>query len=388
MHTGSKRLELMFLATGGFAVPSMQKLCDSGLFDITCLVTGVQKYDTKGHPIITPARQFAVDYQIPISDKHDVHSLEFFEFLYLMRPDLLFVCDFGQILPKRILEGSILGGVNLHGSLLPKYRGAAPIVWAILHGDAYSGVSIIHMTPQIDAGPVIAQSPPLPVRPRETALELEQRLSEYGADLVLETIKKMASNEPVRIIEQVHRQASKAPRLKKWDGFVPWAKSSLDVYNHFRAMTPWPRAYSDWTRADGSHLRIIFGDMIPLDDQLREVTVLDFGQSTYLPPTLTDAKMDNLAAMKEDEFQADDMMSEISQMNQSVRESWWKPGIVVRAEGDDLLIAAETGLLRILRLQPTGKRMMTPREFMQGHQIKKGDIFSSITESIHFNQHK
>jgi len=361
------------MATGAFAVPSMQILCGSDLFEIVCLVSSPLRYNKKGDPIVTPARQVAAEYGIPITEEENINSNEFFEFLYLVRPDLIFVCDFGQILSKRTLSGSLLGGINLHGSLLPKFRGAAPVHWAILTGEQYTGVSIIHMTPQIDAGPVIAQSPPIPIDPCETVVSLEERLAEYGAELVFNTVSKMAHGETVRIIEQLHDRVSKAPRLTKESGFVSWDRSSRDIFNHFRATVPWPRSFTDWHRDNSSTLRLIFGGMIPLDDSLLEIELEDCNRSLYVAPVLHDAKLDNLAEL----MASSENVPLKSRVSRSRRPEWWKPGIVISAEGSDLIIAAEEGAVRIEQIQPAGKKMMPIHDFLLGYPIKQGDWFGS-----------
>jgi methionyl-tRNA formyltransferase len=380
----NKRLQIILLSTGAFSVPSIQAIYDSGEFDIQCLVTNPLRYDKFNQPIITPARQFAEQNHIAISEKEDVHSLEFFDFLYLMRPDILFVCDFGQILSKRVLSGSLLGGINLHGSLLPKYRGAAPVHWAIMNGESFTGISIIHMTPQIDAGPVIAQSPPIPIHPYETVEELEERLANFGAELVLETLRKMAKNEPVRIIEQFHELASKAPRLKKEDGLVNWSNSSRVIFNRYRAMSVWPKSYTDWTRDDGTKLRLILGPIIPLDDSFRELSYEDFGDPVFVEPMLTDAKMDNLAVFRAYRKNKNDSRNIPAPQYEPPhhkphqhlkRPGWWKPGTVIRANGQDLIVTAGEGTVQILQIQPVGKKMMNVRDFLLGYPIKSGNQF-------------
>ncbi len=375
-----KRLQIVFLATGAFAVPSMRMIFESGLFDVTCLVTNPLRYDRAGRPIVTPARDFAKKYNIAISEKEDVHSREFSEFLYLVRPDLLFVCDFGQILSKKVLEGALLGGINLHGSLLPKYRGAAPVHWAVMRGETVTGVSIIHMTPQIDAGPVIAQSVPIPISPSETVEQLEERLAVYGAELVLETIRRMACDEPVRIIEQLHHQASKAPKLKKDNGQVDWSADSKAIYNHFRAVSLWPKPFTGWHREDGSELRLIFGDMEPLDDNFHELVGEDFSHAPFVDPVLTDAKFDNLAALRAHADAGSDggageqhVAGRHTLEDSPRRPRRWQPGTVIYAGGDELIVAAGQGTVRIRRLQPAGKKMMAVRDFLRGYPIRQGD---------------
>jgi len=366
-----RRFQIVIMATGAFAVPSMQVLCECDLFEIVCLVTSPLRYDKNGNPMTTPARQVADEYDIPIAEYENVNSTEFFEFLYLVRPDLIFVCDFGQILSKRTLSGSLVGGINLHGSLLPRFRGAAPVHWAILTGEPYTGVSIIHMIPQVDAGPVIAQSPPIPISPRETVVELEERLAEYGAELVFNTVSQMAHGKTIRIIDQLHDRVSAAPRFTKESGFVSWGRSSLEIFNHYRAMVPWPRAFTDWNRENGSTLRLILGDMTPLDDSLEELVSEDFSQVPYVAPVLFDAKMDNLAELK-----ATPKDVPVKRRTpRSKRPAWWKPGVVIRAEENDLIVAAKEGAMRIEQIQPAGKRMMWVHEFLRGYPIKQGDKF-------------
>jgi len=287
----------------------------------------------------------------------------------LVRPDLIFVCDFGQILSKQTLSSSILGGINLHGSLLPRFRGAAPVHWAILSGEHYTGVSIIHMTPQVDAGPVIAQSPPIAISPYETVIELEYRLAEYGAELVFSTAAQMTRHETVRILPQLHEKASKAPRLTKESGFVPWDHTSQEIFNHFRATVPWPRAFTDWHRQDGSTLRLILGAVTPLDDSLQELELEDFSQAAFVDTMLIDAKMDNLAEL----LATPNVAPPRRRSFYSHRPSWWEPGVVIHAEDGVLIVAAKEGAVRIEQIQPAGKKMIPVHDFLRGYPIKPKD---------------
>lgn len=374
------------MATGAFAVPSMREICDSGEFDIVCLVTNPLRYQG-GKPIITPARKFAEERGIVILEMHDARSQEFSDFLYLVRPNLLFVCDFGHILPKPVLKGAILGGINLHGSLLPKYRGAAPVHWAILNGETFTGVSIIHMTPQIDAGPVIVQSPPMPIGPRETVPELESRLAEFGAGIVLETVRKMAGDEQIRIIQQIDDKSSKAPRFKKEHGLVDWSVSSHDVLNHYRAMAEWPKSFTDWRRDDGTSTRLLLGPVEPLDDDFQELIDVDFSDPMFVEPIMVDAKMINLAILRAQSQNADPQAEaeaeQIIRRRNNRRPSWWKPGTVIRARDNDLIVAAGEGTVRILKIQPAGKKMMDVRDFLRGYPLKPGDHFGSSISTSH-----
>lgn len=366
------KLQIIFIATGAFAVPSMQRICESGRYEVLCLVTNPVRLGQSGKPLTTPARQFAHQFNIPISEKEDVHSREFAEFLRLVRPDILFVCDFGHILPNQVLDGAILGGINLHGSLLPKYRGAAPVHWAILNDETYTGVSIIHMTSQVDAGPVIAQSPPIPIGPRETLIELEDRLAEYGAEMVVDTLDRMARKETLRIIPQLVSEVSKAPKFSKEFGMIDWTYTSRQIYNHYRALITWPKSFADWRRSDGSVLRLILGPILPLDDSLKElVGEEDYQQPIYVEPVLMDAKHENLAELRQSSKKRVD--SPKIKKTPIRRPAWWVPGEVVRASGGELIVAAGKGAVQILEIQPPGKKPMSAAAFLNGYKIQIGD---------------
>ncbi len=152
--------------------------------------------------------------------------------------DLLVVCDYGQILSPATLAAARCGGINLHASLLPKYRGARAIQWAVYHGEAETGATVIHMTPQLDAGPCIAQCR-VAIGPDETAAELEIRLADLGARLVCETIDRLEAGR-TEAIPQDAALACKAPRLKKTDGRIDWSRSAAAIKNQIRGSRPGP----------------------------------------------------------------------------------------------------------------------------------------------------
>ena len=365
--------QIIFMATGAFAVPSMRRLWESGEFEIVGLVTTPLKYEKSGEPIQTPARRFAAEVDLGIFETEDIRAQELFDFLYLVRPEHLFVCDFGKILPNSLLRAPRIGGINLHGSLLPKYRGAAPVHWAVLNGDEYTGISIIQMTTQVDAGPVIAESPPIPIDPYETVPELEERLADYGAELVLHTVRRLSGTESVKIIPQLASEVTKAPKIKKEDGRIDWSRNSLAVFNHYRAMVCWPRSFTDWKRDNGNILRLIVGPVLPLNDQLGELIGLpDYAGPHYVEPILTDAKMDNLAEIQLAAQRHEPVESEHSL---SDRPDSWEPGVVIEALGNRLVVAAGEGAVRILQIQPVGKRPMDVEAFLRGYPIKPGDRF-------------
>jgi methionyl-tRNA formyltransferase len=310
-------LRLVMMGTGPFAAPTFTALCESR-HDMLLLVTQpVRESPGRKAPPESPMRSIARQRGLPIYDPESIKAPEAREELARYQPDLLVVADYGQILPPDTLAVAPMGGVNLHGSLLPKYRGAAPINWAIYHGERETGVTVIHMTPRIDAGPCLAQAA-TPIDPEETAVELEHRLAELGAPLILQTIDDLQAGR-VSPIPQDMSLVTRAPRLKKTDGQVDWSRSAAEIKNQVRAMEPWPKTYTRWPRTNAEPLRLILG----------KVRVLD--------------QAPNAA-----------------------------PGIVVRSGDGELQVATGRGMLAIESLQPAGKRMLSAEEFLRGYPLVAG----------------
>jgi methionyl-tRNA formyltransferase len=316
-------MRLLMLGTGPFAVPTFHALFDTR-HAVAALVTAPLRTH-RGKPVapISSIRQLARQHDAPIFDPEDINSPGWQSRLAALAADLLVVCDYGQILSPATLALAHRGGVNLHASLLPKYRGAAPINWAIYHGEQETGVSVIHMTPQVDAGPCIAQLP-VAIEPDETAAELEVRLAELGARLTCEAIELLEAGR-VQPLPQDATRASQAPRLKKTDGLIDWTRPASAIKNHVRAMEPWPKTYTFWRRPDGPPMRLILGP----------VSVVEPSATTSVGP----------------------------------------PGVVLKAAGNRLEIAAGTGIVAPASLQPAGKRPMSIEEFLRGHHIQPGQQF-------------
>jgi len=312
-------MRLVMMGTGPFGVPTFRRLYDAG-HAVAALVTAPLKQRGKRPAPIRPIRQIAQEHGTPIFDPDDVNCPACRERLREYGADLLVVCDYGQILRAETLAAARLGGVNLHGSLLPKYRGAAPIHWALYRGETETGVSVIHMTPRVDAGPLIAQAC-TPIAPDETAEQLEARLSEMGAPLVLAAIEALEAGT-ARELPQDPALASKAPRLKKTDGLIDWTRSAEAIRNHVRAMEPWPKTYTFWHRRKGPPVRLIPGP----------VSVADFSDPTA------------------------------------------PPGTVLEASGDRILVATGEGVVMLRAVQPAGKRMLEVREFLRGNRFELGEI--------------
>src|SRR3989304_769292 len=214
-------MRLLLIGTGPFALPTFLALYSTD-HRIVALVTSPLRLQRGSEPLPpSPLRDLAQKHHTPLFDPEKKNPRESQSRLSQFNADLLVVCDYGQILKAATLAAARLGGINLHASLLPKYRGAAPINWVIYHGESKTGVTAIHMTPEVDAGPCIAQAE-LAIDPDETAVELEKRLAELGAELVCRTITSLESGN-LQTLPQDPALVSKAPRLKKTDGLNAWA---------------------------------------------------------------------------------------------------------------------------------------------------------------------
>jgi methionyl-tRNA formyltransferase len=308
-------MRLVILGTGPFAVPTLRRLHASP-HEVLRVVTR----PPRGRRAEAPPMQIAAEeLGLPVWQPETINSDEAVAELRALQLDLLVVCDYGEILKPPVLSVAPLGGVNLHGSLLPKYRGAAPVQWAVLNGDAETGNTVIQMTPGLDAGPCLGVDR-VSIDPDETAGELEARLAERGGELVLRVIEELASGTAKPQVQD-KSQASKAPRLEKEHGVINWSRPARAIKNQVRALDPWPRAYTQWNRGAGEPLRLI----------VHRTQVVD------------------AAAAQSAE-----------------------PGVIVEA-GPQLVIATDDGALEIIAIQPAGKRVMAASEFLRGYPLAVGE---------------
>lgn len=312
-------MRLVMMGTGPFAVPSF-----TGLFQtrhtVVGLVTAPVRPPQPGKPPLpAPMRAVAEQMGLPIFDPEYV-NLEVAR-LATFEADLFVVCDYGQILSSEALAAARLGGINLHASLLPKYRGAAPINWAIYHGEQETGVTVIHMTPRVDAGPCIAQAR-IGIHTDETAGQLEPRLADIGSWLIRRTLDSIEEGR-LEALPQDPALASKAPKLKKTDGAIDWSRPAEAIRNQVRALDPWPKTYTYWHREKGVPLRLIVGASDVCDSRSHGVA----------------------------------------------------PGTIVEAADGRLVVATGHGGLVPRTLQPAGKREMQIGELLRGYPIRPGDRF-------------
>jgi len=331
-------MRVVMMGTGTFAEPTLEALLSRpgrvvGVVTQPDREAGVRSGSTRqtGRGIKEIARAAG----IPVIQPQNVNAPDGVAGLRDLKPELLVVAAYGQILSPEVLSVPPLGGINVHASLLPKYRGAAPVAWAIWKGETRTGVTIIRMSAGLDAGDMLAQES-LEIGPEETAGELESRLAPLGAKLALETVDRLAAG-PVQGTKQDLSQVTKAPKLKKEMGLIDWSRPADEICRHVRAMQPFPTAYAYYHHGDQPPMRVIVakarGYLIP------------GGPRTYPEPGTCLPSSDVLL-------------------------------VSVGRRGP----AGET--VAIVELQPAGKRRMAASEFLRGHPVQEGDHFGPESASI------
>ncbi|MCH7689247.1 MAG: methionyl-tRNA formyltransferase, partial [Planctomycetes bacterium] len=282
------------------------------------------------HRHVNPLKNAALEHGTPIFQPPNVNEPDALSNLKSLNADLCVVAAYGQILSQELLSIPRLGAINIHASLLPKYRGAAPIQYAILNGEQETGITIFQIEPQLDAGLILGVEKTA-IQPKETSGELEERLRDVAAGLTLRVIDQIDSGT-VSHVPQDPAGVTRAPRIRKEQGAVNWSKSADEIGNHVRAMQPWPNPYTFLCQNDRSPLRLILLDVETVPDPC-------------------EAGFD---------------------VSESI-----EPGTVMCADGKQLVVQAGEDAIRILRLRPEGKRDMAAREFSQGHRVHPGDTLRS-----------
>jgi len=301
------------MGTPESAVSTLRRCLQDG-HDVVAVWTQPDRPAGRGNKVsASPVKEFALSRGLTVQQPSKIKTEEAAELFRSHEADVAVVVAYGRILPKAFLAAPKQGCVNVHFSLLPKYRGAAPVNWAIVNGESDTGVTTMMVEPELDSGPILLQRSTA-IDATETAPQVMQRLAEMGADLLSETLRDFGK---VRAREQDHAQASFAPILKKEDGLIKWSSTATSIDRAIRGFQPWPNAYTAY--------------------QSRGLTVFraEIGSAT----------------------------------NEVVA-----PGQVLSARGDDLIVACGgQSTLRILELQPEARRRMGVRDFLNGVQVKVGD---------------
>ena len=306
-------LRIVFLGTPDFAVPTLRALLASR-HPVVGVVTQPDRPRGRGHKVSdAPVKVLATEHGLPIFQPERLKPPEVLETIRAWEPDLGVVAAYGRIIPEPLLQLPRLGMINVHASLLPKYRGAAPVHRAVIDGEAETGVTIMRLVRELDAGDMIAKVK-RPIGPDDTSDVVERDLAELGATLLVDVVDRMAEG-PVAEERQDFMMASYAPRLTKEEGLIDWALPPTYIHNRVRGLYPWPHAY---TYLDGHRLILL-------------------------------------------QTQVDD------------EPSTEPPGTVVAVNRDGFHVATgHGGRVAVLRLQPEGRRPMTVREFLAGHPIRPG----------------
>lgn len=244
----SRRLRLVFLGSGAFAVPSLEAVLDAG-HDVAALVTQPDREKGRGRVLsATPTKVVAERHGLPVLQPARIKEPQAVEALRALRPDVHVVVAYGQILSRAVIDVAPMGTVNVHSSLLPRYRGAAPIHWAIVNGESETGVTTMLIDEGLDTGPTLLARA-TPIGSEETAPELEARLAHLGAEVLLETLDGLARGSLVPR-PQDHGRATLAPLLQKQDGRIDWTRPADEIARRVRGLQPWPGTETAWAGKD------------------------------------------------------------------------------------------------------------------------------------------
>jgi len=308
---------VVFFGTPQFAVPTLRRLLDS-THSVAVVITQPDRPRGRGQKIThAPVKALALARGIPVYQPDRLKPPEVADTLRGWGADLGVVAAYGRIIPEQLLTIPRLGMVNVHASLLPKYRGAAPVHRAVINGDSQTGVTIMRVVKELDAGSMFAQLTSQ-IGPGETRDVVESALADMGAELLLTIVEQLASGN-AREEPQDETQATYASRLTKEEGLIDWTRSASDIHNRVRGLYPWPHAY---TFFKGTRLIILRSE------------VADAGASAT------------------------------------------SPGTILRATSEAIHVATGDGELAILEVQPEGRRAMRAHDFLLGHRLATGETFS------------
>ncbi len=311
-NMSSQALRIVFMGTPDFAATSLRALID-GPDQVVAVVTQPDRAKGRGKKRSPPpVKILAEELQIPVLQPRDIRTRDFHNGLLTYQPDLLVVVAYGKMLPKNLLDLAPLGCINVHGSLLPKYRGAAPVQWTVINRDTEAGVTIIQMDEGLDTGGILLRAS-IRTDPGETSGSLFVKLADLGSRILLEAVKGIKEGTLVPQ-PQEHGQASMAPMFKKADGYIDWRASAEELEGRIRGLDPWPSAFCFWEK---KRLRLFAPEVVFQDAEAA-------------------------------------------------------PGTVIRADKAGILVACGQNCLLIHEIQPEGKSRMSAEAFVCGSRLSQG----------------
>ena len=327
---GTSTLRMVFCGTPQFAVPTLKHFLAKSDFEVIAVITQPDRPRGRGQQVsVSPVKEVALAARLPLHQPGKIRAPEVQQLLERLAPDVIAIIAYGQIIPARLLTIPKHGWINLHASLLPKYRGAAPINWAVANGETRTGLTTMRIDAGMDTGNILLQRE-MGIDTTETAPELAARMSEAGAPLMEETLRGVARGSIVPR-PQHHAAATVAPILKKEDGRIEWNRSAQEIYNRMRGFAPWPGAYST------------FGDQ----------NCHLWGQPAVDPDSLPAKVLDST----------------------SFAAAQSAPGTLIHARNDWLVCCGNATLLRLQSVKLEGRKQVSASEFANGARIKPGERF-------------
>jgi len=309
-------MKIVFFGSSHFALPALEALIKSG-HELVCVVTQPDKKRGRHlHISGTDVKSTAVAAKLKIFQPDNIKARESVEFLKKLDADLFVIVAYGQIFSQEVLDIPKIMPINIHASLLPRYRGAAPINWAIINAEKKAGVSIMYVSLKMDSGPVILQKE-IRIEEADTAVTLEEKLRILGAELLMEALK-IIDNRNYNLIEQDEDKVILAPKLRKEDGLIDWDAPAAVIHNQVRGVLPWPGAFTGFR---GKMLKIFQADVLPIFPNHKPV-----------------------------------------------------PGEVVKADKQGVVVACGRGFLNIKELQLEAGKRMSGQNFIIGHKLKTGEV--------------
>ena len=308
-------MRIVFIGSGKLACPPLRELLRSKSDELVAVVTQPDRPSgRRQHLAACPAKAFVQEQKVPLLTPEKVSAPESVEQIRQLAPDVIVVADYGQFLKRNVLELPPKGVINIHPSLLPKYRGAAPYQWAIANGDVETGVTVLYVTEKMDAGDIIVQER-VPIRDEDTAVSLEPLLAEVGAALLLRALDELRANRVARV-PQDESKVVLAPKLLKEDGRIDWELGAEAIRNRVRGFVPWPGCFCEVPDGSGHFLKV-------------HKARVEAGKGPS--------------------------------------------GTVLDCSGDGPLIACGEKALRLLEVQPEGKKPMSGSAYLNGYRMLAGE---------------